>query len=458
MNAIFTHRGNYFESKVVTTNAANGDLLRWQIFIGLVKSDSPKEFAEGQVPDALNILSMPILPQYENNSAMDPKIKGYKITATWRNDGKPILKMATFITKGKNETKENRTNTWTQTVAEAVSDYKKRNKPNEKQDLILPMLASGEATEDADLDKVLKKIWKKHTDNIRTQIKYDGIRMMVKFSKDTPVIFAYSRSGEKIYISEKLMAEFQVMRHTIFSRLPAGRDIYLDGEYYSHGESLQDISGAVRFEGQNAFKDKLVYHVFDIVTTIDSFIVPDDCRTRLWWVHMFAEYYPGLKLVEFVKSEKPECWQDIKADYMKKRSENYEGLILRVSNKPYVSGRNTNMMKLKPSFREEFLITGYKEAKGKHAGLIIFKCQLTEASIQKAKDYMVSKGKEITDVDITCLKDITFSVTPAATEEDRKKMLEDGDSYIGKLYTVEFQDWTNMLKPQRPKGIAIYTP
>jgi ATP-dependent DNA ligase len=232
----------------------------------------------------------------------------------------------------------------------------------------------------------------------------------------------------------------------------------LDGEYYLHGYPLQELSSAIRNESQNELKDKMIYHIFDIVITDkDVNIQKDLCEARLWKIKLLRDAFT-LPNINFVESRKPVNPESLKQDYLLKRQQGYEGLIIRVLGKPYESGKTTNMIKLKGSFREEFRIVGFKEGKGKHQGLIIFRCRITEDTIAKAVEYMNEREIPVTEVNIENPIDTEFNVSPALPDSERKKMLEEGESYIGKLYTVEFQDWSKLLKPMRPKGIAIYQP
>lgn len=461
MDNKFENHGNYFSLPVINTTSKRGQSLYWQVFIGLVTSDTPKEFASGMDPSDLTVLSQPILGTYYDGSRMDQKIKGYKITATWGDKRDAKLKTATFITKGKNENKENRTNVWTQTIKEAISDYNKKNKPNEKHELLTPMLASGDAILEDNLAEEISKIWSKHPDDIRTQPKFDGHRLLVKMTRNSETrIYPYSRSGDVSHISNELMAELEFMYKTIFTKVGASPDdiVYLDGEYYLHGLPLQAISSAVRSEAQTEIKSTLQYHIFDVViTSEDGVISNDDSRTRLWKVHSLSTMFK-LNLVKFVESKKPIGSQDMLQDYLQKRKDNYEGIIVRVSSKKYESGRTPNMIKVKSLFREEFRIIGFSEGSGKHAGLIVFKCSLTEQSIERARKYMNDKDIPVTEFNLENPKSVQFSVNPKATEAERKKMFEEGSIYIGKLYTVEFQDWSKEFKPLRPIGIAIYEP
>ena len=458
MDEKYQNHGKYLSLPVITTTSKRGQSLYWQVFVGLVSSDTPNDFATGKVPSDLLILSSPIQPIYLNGSRMDQKLKGYKLTATWRDGGEPILKAATFITKGKNENKDNRTNVWTQTLKEALSDYNKRNKTNEHQDLLAPMLASGEAIPESVLTEEVTKIWDKHEGNIRTQAKFDGHRLLVKFDRNSePHIYPYSRSRDPAFVSDELMADLRELYKTIFTIAKNADDIvYTDGEYYLHGMSLQAISSAVRLESQSEAKTKLEYHIFDIVvTTPDGIISNDRAEDRLWWVHTFKGAN-RTNLIKFVESRKPRDIASMIADYNDKRSNGYEGLIIRVLGKKYESGRSSSLIKMKGLFREEFRITGVSEGTGKHAGLAVFKCCLTEQSIERARNYMNDREIPVTEFNIAHPRDVSFNVTPKATEDERRKMFEEGASYIGKLYTVEFQDWSKDFKPLRPIGISLY--
>lgn len=448
----------YYEFPVIETISKSGKKLYWQMFAGLVKSDMRNDFTVGMMPNELDIPCQRILPIYENNSKMSPTLKGFLTTATWNEKTTDIkLKAATFITSGKNENKENRTNTWTQTIKEAKSACIKKNKPNEKKDLLLPMLATGEAILDSELDDALEKIFNKHKGEIRTQIKFDGHRLMVRLDDD---IFPYSRSGDVSYISNVLLDQLKIVRPIVKNFFGQDKTIYLDGEYYLHGVQLQDISSAIRVETQCELKDRMIYYIFDVVTTQDGILSSDVCKTRLWNIKLLrdacAKY--DLKNIVFAESNKPSSPDSLKADYLLKKDQNYEGLIARVLSRPYESGKSSGLIKIKGSFREEFIIVGFKAAKGKHSDMVIFRCRMTEKTIERAVEYAIKRNMDISQVDIRNPGRIEFWVTPAATEDERRDMFENAKSYEGKLYTVEFQDWSNQLKPTRPQGIALYHP
>lgn len=449
----------YYEFPVIETPAKSGATLYWQIFAGLVDIETTNNFAEKETPEILPVLSKLIRDEYDNNARMDPKLKGYIISATWKEGGDRILKKATFVTSGKNENKANRTNTWTQTLKEAQSKYDKRNKPNEKSDVLLPMLAGGDAITAENLNQELVRVYNKYKDNFRVQIKFDGQLLLIKMQEHSP-LFPYSRQGDRTTISDVLFEELVQMNKKIFHIFPnyARHNIYLVGEYYAHGQKLQNISGAIRNESQSDLKSSLIYYVFDIVaTTKDGDIIPDECKTRLWNLKLLRDGIADLKLghVNITESFQPSSSGSLKKLFLDAQAKGYEGLMIKLLDRKYVPGSRAHVIKLKSSFREEFQIIGFKEGKGKHAGMIIFQCSLTPETINKAVEYFNSKGTPITEVDINNIYDNKFSVTPAVDEETRKLMFANGADYIGKMYTVEFQDWYNTLKPARPIGIEV---
>ena len=109
--------------------------------------------------------------------------------------------------------------------------------------------------------------------------------------------------------------------------------------------------------------------------------------------------------------------------------------------------------------REEFLVCGYKTGKGKDENKITLICKLTEETIDKAVAHIKSRGGLI-GMDIAAAIENTFSVKPKLTDEENEQLYQDIVSETikieGKLYTVEFREWSENLIPVQPVGIEFY--
>jgi hypothetical protein len=221
----------------------------------------------------------------------------------------------------------------------------------------------------------------------------------------------------------------------------------------------------VRSEKQSPEKSNLVYYVFDVPTTINGKISEEECLTRIKCISKMREYFAefNFERIVFVKSWLNPSFQQLKTHYSNALEEGYEGLMFKICDGIYEPSHNNYhskmMIKVKQLLREEFLICGYKTGKGKEDGKIIFNCALTEDTIIKALSYIRSKGKLISISPDVALGS-KFFVRPKLTDEESKQLYQDVVSetveVIGKLYTVEFRDWSDKLMPQQPVGIALF--
>lgn len=460
---IGTTKTHYHEFPIVEITTKTGKISHWQIFAGIVKrTNNDVDFTKGLVPEDLKYVSEPIKEEYSRNVILPPELKGYYVAMSWY-DKEPTLKNATFVEKGKNLEKSNSTNVWTQTLADALSKYNKKNKPNDKVDLVLPMLATGDAVGKDLLNSTIIGLFEKYQNNYCLQTKFDGVRLMIRLSKiDKPNIFPYSRSGDKSYISNALLAEIRILCQNFGQLLPYKNcKVYLDGEYYNHNMKLQEITSAARVQKQTEEKDQLIYYIFDIVLTDqDNNIYDIKCSERLLLLKKFREFFEEYEFarIVFVTSIAYNNAKSIKKLYLDQLKNGYEGLIMRILDRPYESGKNKNMIKLKQKLREEFTIIGFSSGKGKSSKAIMFKCQIDERTIALAMQYLARTGK-VPKYTFDNVKKRDFKVTPQGTIESREQMLKDAqenpDNYIGKMYSIEFQDWSEEFKPIRPSGIEI---
>ncbi len=118
---------------------------------------------------------------YFFNGHIDGKI-GFYVTEHHQDDSTPSFGVITFIEKGTNLAKSNRTNVFTQALKGAQSHYNKKLKEqtNKETGVVLPMLAEGESLS-ADENSIKEYI----EDNILSrslgvfcQPKLDGVRCM----------------------------------------------------------------------------------------------------------------------------------------------------------------------------------------------------------------------------------------------------------------------------------------
>ncbi|HIJ11303.1 TPA: hypothetical protein HA278_04560, partial [Candidatus Woesearchaeota archaeon] len=106
----------------------------------------------------------------------------------------------------------------------------------------------------------------------------------------------------------------------------------------------------------------------------------------------------------------------------------FEGSMARNKDSKYLFGyRSKDLLKVKRFLDDEYEIIGFTDGISIEVGCLIFTC--------KTKD-----GQE-------------FSVRPIGTHEERKEMYKKGDTYIGKLLTVKYQELSNDGVPRFPVGL-----
>jgi ATP-dependent DNA ligase len=461
---IATKKDNYYEFPEILVKSKTGKFTSCTIYCGMIRKDANVDvFKKLTKPEEISNIASRIKDDYNDDSIITDNVKGFIVIRGGYQGGKISFKAATFILIGTNMGRSNQRNVWGHTLDKAQSKYNDKNRPNESPELFRPMLANGEAVSQDLLNGTLKQLHLDNKDNYLIQYKYDGHRMVCRLSDQ----FCYSRTAEQTFISDELKAELKIINYHIKSVLPEynNMEVYLDGEYYKHGASLQAVSSAVRGEKQSPEKSSLVYCIFDVPTTLGGKISEEPCVNRIKCISKLRQYFQeyNFEKVLFVKSWLNPTYVSLKKHYATALGEGYEGLMFKICDKPYEPSHNNyhskNMIKVKQLLREEFLICGYKTGKGKEDGKIVFTCCLTDETIIKALTYIRAKGKLIS-VPVDIAKGSKFSVRPKLTDEESKQLYQDVVSetveVIGKLYTVEFRDWSDKLLPQQPVGIALF--
>ncbi len=145
----------------------------------------------------------------------------------------------------------------------------------------------------------------------------------------------------------------------MFSKNP----IELDGELYRHGMTFEDVHSIVgRTVNLNPEHDQMQYHVFDIV---DETMVQAK-RIKLLQ-SLPLKNNPYIKIVPTRIAWNLEDIRKIFDEYIKL---DYEGIIVRHFEAPYVRRRSIWAMKFKPKKSDTYPITGFVEGLGKYKGTI----------------------------------------------------------------------------------------
>jgi DNA ligase-1 len=367
-------------------------------------------------------------------------------------DGK-ISTTKKVIDKGKNIGKVNETTPYQQAISNAQSKYDKQLKKGYVDNIkdigkgfkYLPMLAKTyyQSTH-PDVIKG-KKTATQLSSPLVIQRKLNGVRSPVV--KKNGKVKLYTREGNEYT---------EVCSHLAnnLNKLMKEGNIW-DGEIYVHGWSFQRIIRAVKKNRIESYEDdikkamgrrkvtdkerkdeldmierckhdtqKLQYHRYDIC---DETLTMMDRKWQMARLPVNKYVHQVETLV--VNQNELKHWHDT---YVK---EGYEGLIIRMPDATYrFKYRGKNLWKYKEFIDEEFTIVGYWHGSGTDEGTIKFKCKSNNPKAN-ASPY--------------------FYVRPRGSVESRRLMYKEGYKYIGKLYTVRYQELSEEGNPIFPVGIAV---
>lgn len=318
-----------------------------------------------------------------------------------------------FECEAKNVGRANQTTPWIQAIQEAASLWKKKVKkkyhwdPNhwEENRNLKPMLAKDY--------KAQKKPPLYPADG---QPKLDGLRCLA-YRKNGKVVLQ-SRGGDP-YVVHHIIEQLE-------TRLPDG--IILDGELYEHGVSLQTINSWVRRPQEDSRHLKYVVYDMFIERNQES---PWDERLA-YLQQTFETDLVGASDVQLISTTALNGPQDLMDLHNYYVDQGFEGAMYRSRSGVYRFGyRSSDLLKYKDFQDDEFLIAGWTSGKGKFEDVPIFRCQCG---------------------------DKYFDVTPKGTQAERLEMLRNAESYVGKMLTVRFFNYTPDGLPFLPVGVAIREP
>lgn len=434
---------------------SSNNVRNWEIKIRLIKGDIKKIKKESGIDwDLIKDNTVKIKSQYLENT----DIPEGTITQVWVEtgviDGKNTRHAPSYPSM-KNEGKSNERNSLEQGLVDARSlylkkienglqikkDFKKKtsNKISKKNIKYFPMLVRKFQDE------------KKHLlYPLYVQPKLDGARCITFLNispKENPTIknvIMYSRQ-KKEYIG------FDDIRKELLSILidmwdfNKNESIYIDGELYKHGLSLQTISGAVRNPKRDEMPEYkgIQYWVFDIFYPNHLNLI---FKERLDILDEIFEILDSKNIVKVpTHISKSEIDQEkLYKEYLNKK---YEGIILRNSTSLYLTDADKNstkirskfVLKRKMTYSDEFEVVNFDEGKkGKDKGAIMW--------VLKTHD-----------------SDKTFNATPKnITYIERYKLFKEAsdnngfkNKFKGRMMTIEYEDLSNDNVPLRAKSIGF---
>lgn len=303
--------------------------------------------------------------ELEYNSHMKKYLdKGYK-------------KLSEFTNKSFDECKESE-------LLEFLGSHK-----TDSQGIPKPMLAQ---QSDKASPNVFEKAW-------YVSRKLDGVRCLLYY-KDGEILSA-SRGGTDYDVPTSDIRQNKILLKW-FKQNPT---LILDGELYSHGQSLQRLSGIARLKTWEDRCDILEYWIYDIV----SEKIFEERYNILMDLQELLENEIKVKVIDHYLLS---GWMTIKKTHDDFVKEGYEGLVMRNPNKEYGIGKRSSlyMIKLKSYLESEFKITGYEDK-------------------LRPEDMVFT---------LVAQNGNPFSAKPIGPRELKYEYLENMESLIGKMATIKY--------------------
>ncbi len=339
----------------------------------------------------------------------------------------------TIVKAGKNIGRASATNVWTQALRDALGKYNKQFKKSTSEStntvtnttvaLYPPMLAQILLAQKTPLD-----VDNEHP--VYVQRKYNGVRTISVL--DGEAVIMYSRRRNLYPGFGYIKAE---LRDPLAALRSQGRVVYLDGEMYKHGVSLQEISGYARREDQldDVKYDYMIYDCF----------VPDEpdllfCERKCILDTMFAAAFTYCKEVETFTVH---SMQEIQGLYEKFVAEGFEGAMVRLDaayKYSYNEHHSKVLLKMKPVLDAEFEVVGWTTGeKGKSAEALMIICRTAEGII-----FPVTPALELTER-VALVKQM------GAVEPNGKTHFE--NHWLGREIIVSYDELSKDKVPQRAR-------
>lgn len=472
----------------VSSRSSRGKDLYWRLTLRVLKNGAPVAITD-------KMLVSPV-------AQLPAGYQGEIITNSGFVGGKDKVSAPTYVVTGKNIGKKNASNVATQAFRDALSSYnnhvKKAGKKEQPADsaYLSPFACRG-AEDAADLDAVpppmlLKKrgatkdsqiTEEDYKDGCTAQYKYNGVHLVafgtcaVDSDEKETVVRLYSRTGGDYLGLEPQRAEIKALsaaapkvdaaKYGVPKEFAAAYDlggkpplVYLDGEAYLHGKSLQWASGQSRKE---ADEGTLNYHVFDIFFpyAIHAGHNMESKHRQAYLDALFAT--PAAKKLKLLKRVPnfPVCSdEETDALFEKALEEKYEGLVLRkdtgIYRYSYKNWHSSDVVKVKPKLDAEFAIVDFSQGdKGRDVGAIKWICEVSEENVKKASDRTFAVVPNMTIKDRQSLFKCLSVKVPAAPGS--KKMVTRFERDVkGRMLTVQYSELSEKTnKPQQPKAIAL---
>lgn len=451
-------KGWYSFPKVYSVDSMNRR-RSWQIWVRLIETKDGKAPPRRKINWETDIDTVvPIMKKLLNSNPEE--FPENVVAQMWTEQGiekkegvnKFTRSIPTYVTTGKNLGKANATTIMTQALIQARSKYlKKSQESSDKKNRFFPVAVHKYDVKPRDPSRHLVL-------PVAVQRKLDGGRACAYYDKELKKPVMYTRKLKDLYGNKHVLEELVPFFKTINNKYPG---IYLDGELYKHGLSLQVISGMMRREKESktAAREKktnpvkLEYHIFDVFFPLGeksmkemSFLERKIILDNVFKITRDS----NLKYLVKVKTYIVDTFDEETKMYETFLEEKYEGSIVRNIGAPYEFGvnreiRTYQIRKRKPRYSAEYEIVGYTQGgQGKDIGAIIW--------------VLKTQGDKKN-------KSIEFTSTPVGMDyEERYRLFREmtpklfAKKYKGKMMTVEYDDISKDGVPLRAKakGVRIF--
>jgi ATP-dependent DNA ligase len=453
---------------------SSGKLRVWDIIVRLVK-DKKKRPNHGHDWDLLVEDQIPVVNGYLRAKDLPPNTVAQFWVETGVVGGKIMRHPPTYPVET-NVDRANERNTFEQSLVDARSKYLKKREEGgrtEKEFKALKKAAAAPCKQDLNKSTAYFPMLARKFDEEAKHVewpaigqpKLDGVRCQAFLNVNPHRVARHLITYKNVMLYTRQRKEFQGFEHIrrllleplIEMYSEDNYSLYLDGEFYKHGESLQDISGQVRNVKKNSKvnRESVQYNIYDCFYP-NALVSPFSERTEILedffsvfdssdvdWDGFDADPVPKgmIKRVPCVeiKNEK-----EMRAQYKKWLKEKYEGLMYRNPASPYLAHptktgtflRSHGLLKLKMRYSDEFELVGFTEGtKGRDVGAIMWICQTSG----EKKFHATPKNMTLPE------RYALFKKIPEQFD----------DTYKGRLMTIEYEDLSKDGIPLRAKAVGI---
>jgi DNA ligase-1 len=237
--------------------------------------------------------------------------------------------------------------------------------------------------------------------SVWAQPKYDGVRIL--------------SNGETMWSRKGKPMIQECIEHLLIDT----KGYNIDGELILPPPySFQDTISAVKKYNAD-LSSQLLYRVYDVMIT-------DTCFSERFKILTDLVKHNSNSHIVLAETTMIDSEHLLEKYHEEKVAEGWEGVIVRADLGGYeVNKRANQLLKYKSFDDDEFEVIGVKTGDGKFEGLGILECVTKTGAV--------------------------FSATPKGTVEFRRKLYEQPDLVIGKMWKVQFFGWTNNPDPSQIK-------